>query len=56
MSKPERETKYQLYPLCAASGLSERGQHPVYRKNLKQWMLKITAYADRLLMVPFQPK
>ena len=28
---------------------SERGGHPVERKYLKQWMLKITAYADRLL-------
>lgn len=31
------------------NGLSERGGHPVIRKPLKQWMLKITAYADRLL-------
>ncbi|EKX55236.1 leucyl-tRNA synthetase [Guillardia theta CCMP2712] len=30
-------------------GKSERGGHPVFKKNLKQWMLKITAYADRLL-------
>ena len=30
-------------------GKSERGGHPVYRKPMKQWMLKITAYADRLL-------
>ncbi|AQL56517.1 leucine--tRNA ligase [Abyssicoccus albus] len=30
-------------------GVSERGGHPVYRKPMKQWMLKITAYADRLL-------
>lgn len=30
-------------------GLSERGGHPVIRKPMKQWMLKITAYADRLL-------
>ena len=30
-------------------GLSERGNHPVVRKPMKQWMLKITAYADRLL-------
>ncbi|PXW86187.1 leucyl-tRNA synthetase [Streptohalobacillus salinus] len=30
-------------------GLSERGGHPVERKPMKQWMLKITAYADRLL-------
>lgn len=30
-------------------GLSERGGHPVYRKPMKQWMLKITAYAERLL-------
>ena len=29
-------------------GRSERGDHPVYRRDLKQWMLKITKYADRL--------
>ncbi len=29
-------------------GLSERGNHPVERKPLRQWQLKITAYADRL--------
>ena len=30
-------------------GLSERGDHPVQRIPLKQWMLRITAYGDRLL-------
>lgn len=30
-------------------GLSERGGHPVYRIPLRQWFLRITAYADRLL-------
>ncbi|KAJ1405559.1 Valyl/Leucyl/Isoleucyl-tRNA synthetase, editing domain [Sesbania bispinosa] len=30
-------------------GVSERGGHPVVRKPMRQWMLKITAYADRLL-------
>lgn len=30
-------------------GKSERGGHPVVRKPMRQWMLKITAYADRLL-------
>jgi len=30
-------------------GLSERGGHPVERLPLRQWMLRITAYADRLL-------
>ncbi len=30
-------------------GKSERGGFPVYRKPMKQWMLRITAYADRLL-------
>jgi len=30
-------------------GRSERGDHPVFRRALKQWMLRITAYADRLL-------
>ncbi len=29
-------------------GLSERGSHPVVRMPLRQWMLRITAYADRL--------
>ncbi len=29
-------------------GKSERGGHPVVRMPLKQWMLRITAYADRL--------
>ena len=30
-------------------GRSEIGGHPVERKNLRQWVLRITAYADRLL-------
>ncbi|NOS99639.1 MAG: leucine--tRNA ligase [Phycisphaerales bacterium] len=30
-------------------GLSDRGNHPVYRRPLRQWMLRITRYADRLL-------
>ena len=30
-------------------GRSERGQHPVVRKPMRQWMLRITEYADRLL-------
>ncbi|MDR3143603.1 MAG: leucine--tRNA ligase [Puniceicoccales bacterium] len=30
-------------------GRSERGNHPVERRNLRQWILRITAYADRLL-------
>ncbi|MEQ9459733.1 MAG: leucine--tRNA ligase [Phycisphaeraceae bacterium] len=30
-------------------GRSERGNHPVYKRPLKQWMLRITAYADRLI-------
>lgn len=30
-------------------GKSERGGHPVIRKPMKQWVLKITEYADRLL-------
>ncbi len=32
-----------------ADGRSERGNFPVFRKNLKQWMMRITAYADRLV-------
>jgi len=31
------------------NGLSERGGHPVTQKVMKQWYLRITAYADRLL-------
>ena len=31
------------------NGRSERGNHPVIRKPMRQWMLKITAYAERLL-------
>ncbi|MBU2644317.1 leucine--tRNA ligase, partial [bacterium] len=30
-------------------GKSERGNHPVVRRPMRQWMLKITEYADRLL-------
>lgn len=30
-------------------GKTERGGFPVYRKPMKQWILKITAYADRLI-------
>lgn len=30
-------------------GKTKRGGYPVYRKPMKQWMLKITAYADRLI-------
>lgn len=30
-------------------GLSERGGYPVIRKKMKQWSLRITAYAERLL-------
>jgi leucyl-tRNA synthetase len=32
-----------------AEGRSERGNHPVFRRPLRQWMLRITAYADRLI-------
>ena len=30
-------------------GLSERGGHPVIRKPMQQWVMRITDYADRLL-------
>lgn len=30
-------------------GLSERGGHPVERRRMRQWFLRITAYAERLL-------
>ncbi len=31
------------------NGVSERGGHPVERKNMRQWFLRITEYADRLI-------
>lgn len=31
------------------NGVSERGNHPVERKNMRQWFLRITEYAERLL-------
>jgi len=31
------------------NGVSERGGYPVIRKKMKQWALRITAYADRLI-------
>ena len=31
------------------NGVSERGGHPVVKKKLRQWYLRITTYADRLL-------
>jgi leucyl-tRNA synthetase len=30
-------------------GRSERGNFPVFKRNLRQWMMRITAYGDRLL-------
>jgi leucyl-tRNA synthetase len=32
-----------------SEGRSERGNYPVFRRPLKQWMMRITAYCDRLL-------
>jgi len=32
-----------------ADGRSERGNFPVFRKHLQQWMMRITAYSDRLI-------
>ncbi len=31
------------------NGVSERGGHPVVRKKMKQWSMRITAYAERIL-------
>jgi leucyl-tRNA synthetase len=33
----------------SSDGRSERGNFPVFRRRLQQWMMRITAYADRLL-------
>jgi leucyl-tRNA synthetase len=32
-----------------SDGRSDRGNFPVFRKNLRQWMMRITAYSDRLI-------
>ncbi|MGI9086096.1 MAG: leucine--tRNA ligase [Aeromicrobium sp.] len=32
-----------------ADGRSERGNFPVFKRNLRQWQMRITAYADRLI-------
>ena len=32
-----------------AEGRSDRGNFPVFRRNLRQWKMRITAYADRLV-------
>ncbi|WP_067673621.1 leucine--tRNA ligase [Nocardia miyunensis] len=32
-----------------ADGRSDRGNFPVFRKRLRQWMMRITAYSDRLV-------
>ncbi|MEU8160876.1 leucine--tRNA ligase [Micromonospora parva] len=32
-----------------ADGRSDRGNFPVFKRNLKQWKMRITAYGDRLL-------
>ena len=32
-----------------SEGKSERGSFPVYKRPLRQWVMRITAYADRLL-------
>ena len=32
-----------------AEGLSERGNYPVFTRRLRQWNMRITAYADRLI-------
>ncbi len=32
-----------------ADGRSDRGNFPVFKRNMRQWMMRITSYADRLL-------
>ena len=38
------------------TGRSDRGNFPVFRRNLRQWMMRITAYADRLHRRPRPPR
>ncbi len=52
-----KETEVQWCPKLSTvlahdevkGGFSERGNHPVERKKMKQWLLRISAYSDRLL-------
>ncbi len=48
---PELGTVLANDEITVKNGLmvSERGNFPVYKKTLKQWVLKITKYADRLI-------
>ena len=39
-----------------ADGRSERGNFPVFKRPLRQWMMRITAYADRLISRPRRPR
>ena len=39
----------EVYDGLNGDKLSERGDHPVHRKKMKQWVLKITEYGDKLL-------
>jgi len=32
-----------------AEGRSDRGNFPVFKRNMRQWMMRITSYADRLI-------
>ena len=32
-----------------AEGRSDIGNYPVFKRNMRQWMMRITAYADRLV-------
>src|SRR3954447_20549825 len=32
-----------------ADGRSDRGNFPIFKRNMRQWMMRITAYADRLI-------
>ena len=43
------ETRTVLANEEVVNGKCERTGHPVIKKNLRQWVLKITAYADRLI-------
>jgi leucyl-tRNA synthetase len=39
----------EVYDGVNGEKLSERGDHPVYKKKMKQWILKITEYGQKLL-------
>ena len=48
----EHDEREVVIDVVYADGRTERGNFPVFKRNLPQWMMRITAYADRLVDDP----